>query len=236
MSNILDRLVQLESDILYKIPPEPGETEFSYNSGDIPVLLSAPHGAVHTRDGNLKDEDEYTAAFTRLIAEMTGAHVLYACRKSGTDPNWYPDVPYKQKLKEIVGSARIGFVLDIHGSSSRHNFGLALGTMADQSCPDHRDQILASLRESQFSEDLPGLSRLDVDRAFKGAGDHEHETVTRFAWRNLATPAAQFELNADLRIVERIPGASLPEPFHGSPEDIEKTVFAFSKLVRALSI
>lgn len=235
MSRILKRLVELESDIRYQEPPNPGEVEFEHIPGSLPVLLSAPHGAVHTRTGKLKYEDEYTAGFCRLIAEMTGVHVLYACRMSGTDPNWYPDVPYKQTLKRVVKTAGIRFVLDLHGASSRHDFGLALGTIAGKSCPGQRDAILAALRDSGFSEDRQGLERLDVDHAFKGAGGVHHETVTRFAWQKLGVAAAQVELNAHLRIASRKPDASLPGAFSGIPDQIEKTVFALLHLVRTLS-
>src|SRR5512141_2255050 len=111
MSRTLDRLVRLESEIKYQLWPNQGELEYCYTSGTLPILISAPHGAIHTRNGKFKDEDEYTAAFARLVAEMSGAHVLYAQRKSGTDPNWYPDAPYKLRLKQIVETARIAFVL-----------------------------------------------------------------------------------------------------------------------------
>jgi hypothetical protein len=235
MSHILKRLVELESEILYQDPPDPGQPEFEYIPGSLPVLVSAPHGAVHTRSGKLKFEDEYTAGFCRLIAEMTGIHVLFACRKSGTDPNWYPDVPYKQTLKQVVGAAGIRFVLDIHGASSRHDFGLALGTMAGKSCPDQRDSVLAVLKDYGFAENSFGLDRLDVDHVFKGAGGIHHETVTGFTWHKVGVPAAQVELNAHLRIVSRTRAASQSEPFSGSPYHIEKTVLAIFHLVQALS-
>lgn len=234
--SIIDHLVQLESEILYQLPPLPGELEFNYIPGSIPVLLSAPHGAVHTRNGKLKDEDEYSAAFARFVAEMTGAHVLYACRKSGTDPNWYPDAPYKQALKQVVETARIKFVLDIHGASARREFGLALGTMLGASCPEQRELILENLEMSGFTVNNEGLNFLDLDHTFTGTGGEKQETITRFSWQRLKVPAAQIEVNAHLRVVWRKPDASLPKPFAGNPERIRNAVLAVQNLVRALSI
>lgn len=235
MASILDRLVQLESEISYQELPPPGEPEFRYTPGSIPVLLSAPHGAVHMRQGERKPEDEFTAGLARLIAEMTGAHVLYTCRESGTDPNYYPDVPYKQELYQIIQTTRIGFVLDIHGAAADHEFGLALGTMEGKSCPDHRDLILETLAVAGFSKDRQRLSHLDVDNRFKAAGSLKRETVTRFVWQKAHTPAAQFELNAHLRIVQRKPDASIPELFQGIPNQIEHTVLAFFNLTMAIT-
>ncbi len=235
MTDILERLIQLEAEIQYHAPPEQGQPEFEVLPGTIPVLLSAPHGAVHTRYGRLKFEDEYTAAISRLVAEQTGAHVIYAHRLSNTDPNFYAGVPYKQALQRIVDKAKIGFVLDVHGSSARRDFGLALGTIQGRACPDHRVLIMRTLAAMGFDSDLPHHSRLDVDQVFPGAGNSKVETVTRFAWRKLGVPAAQIEINAHLRIVWRKQDASLPGPFAGDPILIEKTVFAMLELVKALS-
>lgn len=235
MSRLLNRLIELEAEIAYALPPDRGEVEFLYQPGSIPLLLSAPHGAVHTRKGVRKDEDEYTAAIARLVAEETRAHVIYAHRKSGTDPNCDPGVPYKLTMQQIVETARIAFVMDIHGSSPTRPFGLALGTISGVSCPDYRHLILDSLRQSGFTEESSGLDRLDVDQAFPAAGGVKRETITRYAWKKLGVQAAQFEINSDLRIVRRKPDASAQEPFEGDPEQIMKTVRAFIHLVQALT-
>jgi hypothetical protein len=235
MSRILNRLVALEAEIAYQLPPEPGDVEYRYQKGRIPFLLSAPHGAVHTRNGEPKFEDEYTAAFARLVAEETGAHVLYAHRKSSTDPNADPGAPYKGSLKQIVETARIALVLDIHGAAARRPFGLAIGSMRGHSCAGYRNLILESLRQSGFSEDGVGLDRLDVDRTFAAVGSEAHETITRYAWQRLGVQAVQLELNAHLRIVERKPDASSTDLFRGYPDRILKTVDAFLHLMQALT-
>ncbi len=232
---MLKRLVELEAEIAYQQPPEPGDMEFCYRKGHIPFLLSAPHGAQHTREGVPKDEDEYTAGFARLLAEETGAHVLYAHRKSGTDPNFYPDVPYKQTLKQIALAERIALVLDLHGASPKRPFGLALGTIRGTSCPEYRPLILESLQQSGFAEIATGLDRLDVDRTFPAAGRHGAETVTSYAWQQLGVQAAQIEINAHLRIVERKPDATSPAVFRGNVEGILKTLRALLHLVHALT-
>lgn len=235
MSRLLNRLVELEADIAYALPPEDGDVEYRYQPGSVPLLLSAPHGAVHTRKGAPKDEDEYTAAIARLVAEETRAHVMYAHRKSGTDPNYDPGVPYKLTMQQIVETARIAFVMDIHGSSPAHPFGLALGTIAGASCPDYRNLILESLRQSGFSENFPGLDRLDIDQTFPAAGGVKRETVTRYAWQKLGVQAAQIEIHSDMRIVRRKPDASAQEPFEGDPEQIMKTVRALIHIVQAIA-
>jgi hypothetical protein len=238
MDDLLKRLVELESDIEYQMPPSHGQPEFSYLPGRLPVLLSAPHGAAHRRKSyEYKDEDEYTAGLVRLLAELTGAHALYARNRSTSDPNVHPDTPYKQKMREITSQASIRFVLDLHGASDpKYTFGIALGTIGGKSCPVQRPLILSMLAKHGFSSDASGRDNLDVDKTFKGAGAAKRETITRYASQVLHVPAAQFELFADVRIVQRRPNASKREPFQGDPQRIRRVIETFTEMVEVLSI
>jgi hypothetical protein len=234
-AELLARLVELEADVCYQKPSADHDPEFRHEPGRVPVLLSAPHGAVHTRRGQVKPEDEYTAGLCRLVAERTGAHALYARRRSRTDPNWYRDVPYKRCLERIVTQAGICFVLDLHAANVRRDFGIALGTMRGASCPQHRRRIIQVLEAHGTRRDGSGLGRLDVDRQFTARGLRDQETITRYAWERLQIPAAQFELHPGLRIVERREDASYEPPFRGDPERICWAVQALSEIVGLVS-
>lgn len=234
MSDLLDRLVELEEDIYYKTAPPQGEREFGYVFGRLPILISAPHGAAHLRNGKLKQEDDYSAGLARLAARMTGAHAMYMRYRSSADPNFYTGVPYKAFMREVVRRNRIRFVLDLHGAAAYRDFGLALGTLNGASCPDERHLILSVLRKYGFQQDGPWLSRLDLDDTFTAVGVGEQETITRFASQRLHVPAAQLEINAYLRVVRRQPDASERDPFKGDPAGIERTINLLAALVRAL--
>ncbi len=236
MNDWLNRLVALESEVEYKSPPRRGEGEFCFLPGSLPVLVSAPHGAAHTRHGRLKEEDDFTAGMARLCAELSGAHVLYAWRKSATDPNYYPDVPYKQALREIVRRYDIDFVLDLHGCAAYRDFGIALGTMQGRSLsPDCRRLILRVLYHYGFRGSGGWLSRVDIDRTFTGGNGSRQETITRFVSQRLGVAAVQLELNSYLRVVRRRPQASERQPFEGDPAMIERTVQLLVGLVRAVA-
>ena len=234
-SDLLRRLSELEDDIRYQYFAEDDSEDFDYISGRVPILLSAPHGTVHTRLRKPKQEDEYTSGFAKLIAEMANAHVLYTRYRSLTDPNWYPNTSYKKILQRIIERENIRFVLDIHGVAEHRRFGIALGTLSGKSCPQHRDLIIRHLERFGFSQDADDvLQRLDLDRMFTAEGIKGQETITRFVSKRLAVPAAQFELHPALRIVERRPEATETKPFRGVPELIETTVTAFVTLVHEL--
>ena len=235
-SDLLHRLVELETDVRYQGFAERGLADFNYKPGLIPVLLSAPHGTVHTRLEKPKQEDEYTSGFAQLVAEMTDAHVIFARYRSKTDPNWYSAIPYKDMLREVVEGEDIRFVLDIHGVAEHRKFGIAIGTLHGKSCPKHRSIIIRILNKFGFNQDaFEVLHRLDLDRAFTAEGIKGQETITRYVWENLTVPAAQFELHPSLRIVERRPEATEPKPFQGVPEMIEVTINFFATLVNELS-
>jgi hypothetical protein len=203
--------------------------------GTTPVLLSAPHGAVHTRRGEAKEEEEFTAAMACLVASLTGAHAIYARRRSPTDPNWYPDVPYKRRLRQVVRQAGVRFVFDIHGTAPDRPFGVALGTMEGQSCPEQRPEIIRHLEACGFRRDAAFPDRLDVDETFTARGLEEQQTVTCFVSQRLGVPAAQIELHPLLRVVKRREDATLPGPFHGDPKRMERMVQALVLLVESLA-
>ena len=235
MNAWLKRLEELESQIDYKLPASDGQPSFRYLPGRLPVLLSAPHAAAHMRNGRLKEEDDYTGGLALLAGEISGAHVLYACCKSDTDPNFDLVAPYKIALKHLVRRHRIGFVLDVHGCAAYREFGIGLGTMRGQSCPQHLRLILTTLHRLGYREGGPWLSRIDIDQTFSAAGGPRQETITRYCWQKLRVPAAQLEFNSYLRVVRRMPEASERDPFQGDPVHIQRAVRTLVSLARVLA-
>lgn len=231
----IEQLVELENDILYKEYADEHQPEYVHIKGNIPVLLSAPHGAVHTRDGKCKEEDEYTAGIARLIGTKTGAHVIYARRKSRTDPNADPAAPYKQSLRQIVQENKINFVLDLHGANKDKDFGIAIGTMHGKSCSKEERQIIVNTFEKyEISEGGNGLLRLDVDRLFPGEGKDHREPIINFCYQN-SFPAVQIEINARLRIPVRRADASAPDKnFKGDERQIINIIEALSDIVSSI--
>jgi hypothetical protein len=169
------------------------------------------------------------------VARQTGAPALYARRRSPTDPNWYQDAPYKNHLARIVDQAGVRFVLDLHGTAPDRSFGIALGTMEGRSCPKQRDEIIGVLKACGFHQDAPLPGRLDVDGTFTAQGEDGQETITRFVSQKLGLPAAQLELHPLLRVVERREDATLPRPYYGDPEWIQRLLEALALLVDVLA-
>lgn len=240
---LLQRLEALEATIHYREPPEAGRPPFIHEPGQLPVLLSAPHGAAHQRNGRYKQEDEYTAAVARLVAAETGAHVLYSYALSDSDPNWDRESPYKQCLRSLVAQYGIGFVLDIHGMSNLHRIGVAVGTIGGASCPDYEALIVENLKAQAFvettAEQAQQFERLRWDHFVlnhhRFTGGLASHTVTRYAAQELRVAAAQIELCGSLRIVRPHPNSHKRKDFRGDPVGIRRAITVLQSLVLNLS-
>ena len=173
------------------------------------MLVSAPHGAAHWRNGRFKKEDGFTSAIARFVAQQTGAHVLYTLHQSQDDPNWNKVSPYKSRLAQLVKQHRLRFVLDIHGMSNRHKFGLAVGTINGRSCPTLQPLILSIIHQHGFTaiseQATKRLLRLHADRYVlnhsRFAGGSVSHTVTRFVTEKTNAEAAQIEICSSLRVI-----------------------------------
>jgi hypothetical protein len=233
---IIAQLIEQENDVRYQEIASETEPEYRYIAGKVPVLISAPHGAVHTRDGKPKEEDEYTAGLARLLGERTDGHVLYSRRKSETDPNADPQAPYKKYLEEIVSGNKIRFVIDLHGANAKSDFGVAVGTMQGKSCSaEDKIMIVDIFRKYNIREDGQLLSRLDVDSKFPAEGKNGREPITKFCYR-LSVPAAQLEINAHLRIpIRRDDATNHHIPFSGDAKLIANLVDSLSETVNSLA-
>jgi hypothetical protein len=169
---------------------------YGFKKGKIPILISAPHGARHLRNGKWKEEDEYTASIAIKLADLTGAHAIYVKNATREDPNFDIECKYKEEIKKISKNYGIRFIADLHGAKLDRNFKISVGIINTDSercsCPTFKDLIQEAF--SVFQKDVFNLD---------GFSASSLGTITYFAKNTLELEAAQFEINARYRIVER---------------------------------
>ena len=196
MTNLLEEIKKIEfTAIKYD---ELNADYYRYIGGQIPILISAPHGAKHYRkldgEGYWKKEDAYTSSLAIMLGQLTGAHVMYAKYKAGEDPNSDDRSAYKDFLKKVVIEHDIKFVVDLHGACGSQPFKVDVGTMSDTpgecSCPTFRPIIQKAFQ---------GFEEYVFNKHFSASGCG---TITSFARNDLGIEAAQFEINARYRIIE----------------------------------
>ena len=200
MNKLIEEIKEIETEkIAYDLE---SEVYFEFKEGRIPILISAPHGAKHLRHGRWKGEDEYTSALAIKLGELTGAHVIYVKNRTQEDSNCLPNTRYKDAIRKLVDERGIKFLADIHGADSRRDYKINIGIIDEEdmgkcSCPRCKPIIEETIRAFQYP-----LFNLD---AFTAALP---ETVTSFARHTCGIEAAQFEINARYRIVERKPDST----------------------------
>ena len=208
---------------------------FEFKPGKIPILISAPHGARHLRNGSWKEEDEYTSSIAIKLAELTGAHVIYVKNRTTEDPNHDKVAGYKYAIKKVVKDYGIKFLADLHGADKDRDFKVCVGIISKDpkecSCPSFKDiieEVFSGFQNPIFN--LEGLSAADPG------------TVTYFARHKCeGLESAQFEINAKYRIVERKPDSSKAiegedDPnFKAKEEDVLELIKLMQKLINEIN-
>jgi hypothetical protein len=220
---IIDDLRQIEKSQI-KIN-KLSETYYGYVRGQIPILISAPHGARHYRacESRWKAEDAYTSSLAIVLGRLTGAHVIYLKNKAAEDPNNDIHSRYKDFLANVVRENGIRFLIDLHGAHRDQPFKIDVGTLDNRtgksSCPTFRPVIAEAFRDydgglfnKQFRATNPG-------------------TITYFAKHDLGIEAAQFEINALCRILESRSDPSL----RANEQDVLDLVGRLQKMIAAIN-
>lgn len=207
---------------------------FSFIEGNIPILISAPHGAMHfrKRENRWKGEDEYTASLAIKLGQLTGAHVLYVKNKTWEDPNNDPKSQYKTTLRKIVEKYHIKFLLDLHGSDEDRPYKVDIGTIQDDAAHSSCPTLKATIQEC-----LSDLGPRLFNQRFSA---NDPCTITFFAKNELEIEAAQVEINARLRIVERKPDSvralnGIAPNFKANPKDVLDLVTHLEELINVVA-
>lgn len=194
----------------------PGES-YKIITGNVPIMLSAPHAANHFRGGQKKWADLYTGGIALYLQQVTGCHLIYNACFGEKDPNF--DAPenndYQIKLKNYLQQmAREGHpiyvLLDLHGSAATREYAVELGTAPNPSLSQtEKDTDLTSLHGHKFVADMVIKS---LERNFSGLNTQKKSvwknkiftagganTVTKNIADNTQTDCLQLEINGEYR-------------------------------------
>ncbi len=207
---------------------------YGFIKGRIPVLISAPHGAKHFRQkwNRWKGEDEYTASLAVELGRLTGAYVIYVKNKTPEDPNNDPNSRYKKAVGEAVKKYHIRFLLDLHGSDIDRPYKVDVGIIKPSggacSCPTFKNAIRQA------------FSGFEADVFNKTFCANDPNTLTFYARHQLGIEAAQVEVNAKYRIVERKPDSckarsGIDPYFRANRKDVLHLVARLERVVRAVN-
>lgn len=165
------------------------QVEFKEGSGDINVLISAPHTTSHMREGAVKSAEIYTGSLALLIHEITGAHIIFNTYE-GEDANYVIGGKYKEKIGEIIEEYNIDLVLDLHGAARSRDFELDLGTDYGETV---RNDWVQELKSSLSNN---GIKKVRENDTFAAS---EEGSVIHHVWNQYHTEAMQLEIHKNFR-------------------------------------
>lgn len=186
---------------------------YTYIKGVKPIIISVPHSVKQPVRGNYNDgygyksAELYTGAIAKIIAEKTGAHVIYKSSYNGQDDNYSTgETPYRKKIKEIVNSNNIKLMIDVHGfNDSNKNQVIELGTAYGKNLlnkKDTLDLVLEALKENNFTTNTnTKINKVVIDKTFTGGGN---KTLSSYVSSKLKVPSIQMEIGKTYRNVNNM--------------------------------
>jgi hypothetical protein len=173
----------------------------NYNviEGTYPVLISAPHVFSHKRPsirGVMKQGEPNTDVLAKMIAQKTGAWVIYLTQSSTEyDPNYHKleNNLYKSEIKNLVKEKKINTVIDIHGLNDFHHYDL--GVFYGMRFRKSRD--IAQSLVSELGKKRP---LKDLTYCIGYTSKNLQETITEFVNEKLRLPAIQIEIARYIRL------------------------------------
>lgn len=170
------------------VPTPADQKSFKLVTGNQPIIITAPHSVRPFRNGKYRFSDGgATAAYALALAELIGAHVIYADYENDFDANYEDDNEFKNQLAALIEEVDPILVLDIHGSNPMRSYDLDIGTMHGESLLG-KNVLLGDLITRLTKE---GIVNISTNR-FSAS---KQQSITKFA-SNRGVPSLQLEINA----------------------------------------
>ncbi|MCC3869602.1 hypothetical protein [Terrisporobacter mayombei] len=167
------------------------KNDYEYKSGNIPILISAPHTVKQWRNEKCKKADIYTGALAKTLHRSTGAHVIYKARTNGDENCTTRETEYRKKIKEIVKKKGIKLIIDLHGIASDKDSDIDIGTGNSSNINLLGQDYILSLIESSL-----GKNNYTVNKYFTGGKTY---TISTYCASKLGVPTLQLEINKKYR-------------------------------------
>jgi hypothetical protein len=156
--------------------------------GNTPILLSAPHTMLQTReDGTQKLNEPYTKAISLYFNKYSNVYSIVKNNDTGIDSNRDNYDKYNVELRRLIKDNNIKLVIDIHGASSDRDFVVGFGTLNNLSA----DYSTIKELEEAFTEN--GITNVIHNEPFKGGA------ITQGVYALTDVDVIQLEINGKYR-------------------------------------
>lgn len=103
------------------------EEKYRVLSGNIPVLISAPHSVNQLRGDEVREAEKYTGALARYLSYATGSFAIFQLF-THADPNFDSDHNYKNGIINLIEVNGIKLLIDIHSSTFKDDTDIDIVT------------------------------------------------------------------------------------------------------------
>lgn len=202
LSNLRLEIEKYNDEIFEKeeIRKQNKELSFQIVEGSIPIIVSAPHCVIQTREGKMKSKEGETGAIVQLLAKRTKCYAIYKTYHNNDDANYdITNNPYKEELKNIIITKNIKLLIDIHGARNENDFDIDIGT--DNGINVQNNAELINVLKNCLKSH--GIENIKENEKFKASSPH---TISKYISETTNIPCIQLEVAGRYRYIENIEG------------------------------
>lgn len=188
---------QFENDLSKKSEkyPEPGEADFEYYGGNLPVLILAPHSTSYFKDGELFPPETYTGTIAALLHKITGCHSLITSHCTAADPISYLNSPLPNFLTSLLDKMKFKLILVLRGSNEWSSpYDITLTSWNKSSLIDKAEYLnllMSTLKVKGFKDigfDSPSVMGADS------------KTISHLVFEDFSTPTINIDIHKRYRL------------------------------------
>lgn len=169
---------------------------FEVITGSIPILISAPHSVRQIRNGKIKEKDAYTGPIAIELQKQTNCYCIYKTKNNNDDANYdIKDNKYKEEILKIITQNKIELLLDIHGASDIHGFGVDIATGEGKNINQNK-KLVITLKETLEKHDIKNV---EIDKIFKANSIH---TICKTISEIANIPCIELEISRTYRDIK----------------------------------
>jgi hypothetical protein len=172
----------------YEQLPPPGEPDYKFIGGELPVLVLAPHATAYWREGEFQEADTFTGSMAAVLNRTAGCHSLLTFYCCVADPCWHLETPLRRALADIVKAGQIGLVVILLGTSWHETATLQLSAYGPKE--QEREEYLTRLKLK-----LGHLEPISTETS-----DHYASPLAKFAAEDLAVPTVIVKMHKRYRM------------------------------------
>jgi len=172
----------------YEQFPPPGEPDYRFLGGQVPILLLAPHATAFWREGEFQEGDAFTGSMAALLHRLSDCHALFSNYCCAADPCWYLETPMRRAFMDVVKTGQIGLVFLLLGASWHEAPGLQLSCTGPslEKCADYSTRLKNRLSA--------------LDTVSEDSTDFRLEPLVRFCAEELSVPIITLKLHKRYRM------------------------------------